>query len=438
MKKLIQKFILSGITMVALLGFTSSVLAVDPMTVIFENNPLFGEVNFLPGDTTEGDVAVTNNTNTLQNVYAESVNGFDPDDLGNQLYLKVFENSNIVYQNEFDDFLSAGPVSLSSIDGTQLTTYTFEVSFINSTDNDYQGKSLGFDLCIGFSGGSLQCGNTVVGGENDTGGGPSTGSGSSSGGGNSGSIPLTIFNEQASDLFPFTTATITWDTNKLATSQVVYGLASGGPYTLDLNAIYFGYPSGTTEDPIKVLHHSMLITGLTPGQTYVYRVVSRASPPTISFERYFTAPLLAQANNQVNNPSSVLGASTGGSDGYVSGSVLGETASASEEIPSSNPNLAVVFASGFFDDLLSICALIALLMLLFIYLIWRLWLRKKYEQSGMLEGEILNRFYLFFGSFSLLAILVSAILGEYCPLSVLIVAFIISFCLYLYGKFKKQ
>ena len=232
-------------------------------------------------------------------------------------------------------------MSLSSIDGTQLTTYTFEVSFINSTDNDYQGSRWVLILHR-LLGGSLQCGNTVVGGENDTGGGPSTGSGSSSGGGNSGSIPLTIFNEQASDLFPFTTATITWDTNKLATSQVVYGLASGGPYTLDLNAIYFGYPSGTTEDPIKVLHHSMLITGLTPGQTYVYRVVSRASPPTISFERYFTAPLLAQANNQVNNPSSVLGA-TGGSDGYI-GKCVRETASASEEIPSSNPNLAVVFA----------------------------------------------------------------------------------------------
>ncbi|KKP88672.1 MAG: hypothetical protein UR92_C0001G0051 [Candidatus Nomurabacteria bacterium GW2011_GWA2_35_80] len=111
-------------------------------------------------------------------------------------------------------------MSLSALDSGS-TTYTFEVSFLDSTDNDYQGKSLGFDLCIGFSGGNLQCGDTVVSGEDGDGGG-----GSISGSG-SGSIVLTIFNEQAlniSSVDESGIATITWNTNKLATSQVIITL----------------------------------------------------------------------------------------------------------------------------------------------------------------------------------------------------------------------
>ena len=177
----------------------------------------------------------------------------------------------------------------------------------------------------------------------------------------------------------------------------------------------------------------MPLTGLLTGETYVYRVVSRASPPTVSPEHQFTVPLLAQAD-----AGAVLGASaegTGNSEPVSAGSVLGETFSDTKEAPGLSENLAAVFASGF-GDILSICTLIALLILLAIYLVWRLWLRKKYEKDLVAEEEIKNRFYLFFGGSSLLAILICVALNEYCPLPVFVIAFLVSLCFYLYRKFK--
>ncbi|KKP88673.1 MAG: hypothetical protein UR92_C0001G0052 [Candidatus Nomurabacteria bacterium GW2011_GWA2_35_80] len=169
----------------------------------------------------------------------------------------------------------------------------------------------------------------------------------------------------------------------------------------------------------------------------MYRVVSRASPPTISPEHQFTVPSITSPLAQAG-AGAVLGASTGeeGNGEPVSReSVLGETFSDTEEAPGLSENLAAVFASGF-GDILSICTLIALLILLAIYLIWRLWLRKKYEKDLVAEEEIKNRFYLFFGDSALLAILVCVVLNKYCPLPVFVIAFIISLCLYVYRKFK--
>jgi len=287
------KILILPVAVIAILGFAPRVFAAEgPMTATFVPNPIFGAVlNFLPGDIKTGNVTVINNTGDEQNVYAESVNGLDPDGFGSQLRLRVLEGAIERYDDVFSDFLSTGPIPLSSLGAGDTTTYTFEVSFIDSEDNDYQGKSLGFDLCIGFSGGTFQCGDTVVGDEEPIDeGSPSTGSGSSSGGGGGSGqfLQLVIFNEQATDINSLDgSAVITWNTNLLATSQVVYG-PTPPSYTLDLNALYFGYPSGTTETITKVVNHSVTLTGLVPGGTYKYRVVSRASPATVSPEHTFT------------------------------------------------------------------------------------------------------------------------------------------------------
>jgi hypothetical protein len=191
----------------------------------------------------------------------------------------------------------------------------------------------------------------------------------------------------------------------------------------------------------------MFLNGLVPGQTYLYRVISRASPPTISPEHQFTVPLSTSLLAQTSNPPGlVLGASTsgggltsgGGDSGEEigsSGNVLGETTSNIEETPSVNPNLATAFTSGFSNPL-SNCNLISLLILLILYLIWRFWLRKKYEKLNMPEEEILERSYIFFGGTSLVVILVSIALGNYCPLLIFVITFVISVCLYAYFKLK--
>ena len=433
-------FITSGVILpvaiiVILLGFASNVFAQVSLEVTFDSDPLFDEANFLPGDEASGEVTVTNNSSEEQDILTEAINVSDNNNLGSQLNITIEDTGGPLYNDQLSDFLStAGEVSLGIIAPGASRIFTYTISFIDFDDNSYQGKTLGFDVCVGFQGGDSHCGDTVIGGENGDGGG-----GSISGSGSSGSVALTIFDEQALDISNVGasgSATITWNTNKLATSQVIYGLLSDGPYILNVVEPYvnfFGYPLATTEDGTKVVNHSMLLTGLTSGETYLYRVVSRASPPTVSPEHQFTVPLLAQAGG----PGLMLGASAGGTgngEPEPAGSVLGETYPDTEEIPGLDKNLAAVFASGF-GDILSICTLIALLILLVIYLIWRLWLRRKYEQSGVAEEEILNRFYLFFTGSLLLVILVLVALGYYCPIPILVVIFVISLGVYVYRKF---
>src|SRR6185503_13701250 len=61
-----------------------------------------------------------------------------------------------------------------------------------------------------------------------------------------------------------TTATIKWKTDKASDSRVEYGL--------DTN-----YGTVSVINPAQITDHSVALTGLAPGQTYHYRVISRDS-----------------------------------------------------------------------------------------------------------------------------------------------------------------
>lgn len=453
MKKFIKNLILSGLAVIMLLSFASSVLA-DNLDVTFTPNPLFNEVNFLPNDDTEGTVEVKNNSDTLQTIITEAINASDNNNLGSQLLITIKDIDGVIYNDQLSDFLStAGEVSLGTITSGATRTFTYTVVFINTDDNNYQEKTIGFDVCVGFQGGNTHCGDTVVGGENNTGGGGREGG--SSGGGGGGPIILTIVNEQTTDISgsPTATAIITWNTNVLSTSQVVYG-PTPPAYTLNMNALYFGYPSGTVEDPTKITNHSVLITGLTPGQTYVYRVVSRASPPTISFEHQFTVPLagspLAQApSSNFNNltgdalltdtinsfvPSATASSSESGG---VDISPERDTPPAEEIATGSNNNLiAAALATGF-NNLISVCTLIGLFIFLAFYLIWKFLLRKEYEKRRLLETQIQSKFFEFFGGVILLAIVTVILIKEYCILPIFLITFVISLIAYFFKKLKK-
>ncbi|MHB1330625.1 MAG: fibronectin type III domain-containing protein [Minisyncoccota bacterium] len=272
-------------------------VSAQSLDVQFEREPLFGEVNFLPGDTKSGDALVTNGTEETQIVYAESVNGFDPDGLGSQMRLIIRSESGVIYDDVFASFLSSGPVQLTELSSLETDVYTFEVSFIDSADNDYQGKSLGFDLCLGFYGGNLQCSDTVVGEENGE---DNSGANRSGGGGSYSQLMISHEEAETFDISDDGVAVISWTTNKLATSRVIYGLASegqnypecltGGPcYDLDIeDTPNYGYPNSSNQSQTKVTEHTVVITGLTPGENYSYRVVSSASPDTVGYEYVFT------------------------------------------------------------------------------------------------------------------------------------------------------
>ncbi len=299
MNKILNKKILLGFMPIfAALAFAFPARAAN-IDVVFAPDPIFTQANFIPLDETSGVATVTNNSGLPQTILTEAINVSDDDNFGSLLHLKITGSSGTSFDDSLSEFFStAGEVSLGEISNGESKAFTYTVSFINSANNDYQGKMLGFDICVGFEGGNTHCGDTVAGGEKDTDGGENGGGGSNPGTGNGGGngpiLPpsLVVSNEETSGINPDNgTAVIAWNTNLYSTSQVIYGPATTSPYILNLNTLpNFGYPMGTIETATKVLNHSVTLTGLIPGETYKYRAVSRASPPTISFEREFVMP----------------------------------------------------------------------------------------------------------------------------------------------------
>lgn len=370
-----KKFIIPILFLFPLSTFAQS----TPLFVQFVPNPLFNVSDFMPGDNKEANITVGNNTNTLQNAYIEAVNVSNADNLASQMNLEIFEDLTQIYNNNFGTFLNAGPVALSPLETEVFKTYTLKITFLENASNSYQSKTLGFDICIGFSGGNQTCTNTTTVGpeQNPTNNGGGGGSGGGGGGSTSGSQHLIIWNENASNIsadgiVPESgEATISWNTNIPATSQVVYGLAVGAPYAFDINnPPSFGYPLVNIEDLTKKVDHAMLLTGLMPGETYVYRVVSRASPPTISYEHQFTVPIPSGNGNIINTTNysgisqrgEILGSST--ANDANSSEVDGEVAGAFDQ-----NNLASVFMAGW-SDLLSWWWLLVLLIIL-VYIVWK-------------------------------------------------------------------
>jgi len=148
----------------------------------------------------------------------------------------------------------------------------------------------------------------------------------------------------------------------------------------------------------------VVLTGLVGGQTYVYRVVSRASPPTVSVEHTFTMPTagttgnfgIAQANEisratlDTNATSGTSGA--GSEDGTEEDSL---TATSSDSLIS---QLAAAFLGFDFPGLL--CIGVALIIFLVILgLIWLI--SKNQKEKSLTKDTILSVIFGLIASFIL-------------------------------------
>ena len=285
-----NKLVLSFVSLT--LFFTAAPAHAMILDVTFTPNPLFENTNILPGDVEVGTASVTNTSEFTQTIVTEAVGISDPDNFGDLLLLTINDSTGQLYSDSLASFFASGGVTLGDLNDTESETFEFSVEFINTNDNTFQGKSLGFDLCIGFLGGSLECGgvengdttNSNNGGENNSDGeggseeqgseedsgndggngdggngdgdsegngeedsgsgseGESSGGGSGSGGSGGGgsgsggggfiaSTPtLNIFDERVTETAPNDGAVrIEWNTNVAATSRVIYGLVKDGP-----------------------------------------------------------------------------------------------------------------------------------------------------------------------------------------------------------------
>lgn len=280
-------------------GFTESSFA-DISAIQFQNTPLFGEANFIPGNSVSRWVKITNNTNNTHRTIVRALDINNSDHFGNVVTLQIKQNDIILYNNTFSDFFSKPEIILPQVGAGETNTIYFIATFVPESGNEYQNKTMNFSLQVGLEDveSSIDTTTTI-------------------GGGSNGSYitlglkTLLITNENATAVNgELGSMTVSWTTNIPATSQVIYGLTSGGPYNLDMSAPNFGYPFSTTEEDLnvnKTTNHNVNILGLPLG-TYSYRVVSRASPATIGYEYHFVAVdernLLA-----LNNKGQVLGAS---------------------------------------------------------------------------------------------------------------------------------
>jgi len=293
MKNIIKISILSIFAMFLFSGFTDKVFATSS-TVEFQSTPLFGEASFAPGNTITKWIKLNNNTEIAHLGIVKALDvvndGIEGKKLGDVTNLKIKQGETIIYEGTFSDFFSKSKVDLPQVLPHNSATFDFVVTFDSNSNNEYQNSTMSFSLEAGF--------------EDDT----TTDTVSV---GSSGSYitvgpkTLLITNEDFTGIVgEIGTIIISWNTNIPATSQVIYGLSSGGPYNLDMSAVNFGYPFSTPEQDLgKVTNHTVYIDNL-PAGDYVYRVVSRASPATVGYEHHFVvlgkSNLLNPNINQIN------------------------------------------------------------------------------------------------------------------------------------------
>ena len=267
--------------------FAGPVLAAD-LEVQFEDKPLFNNANFLPGESIVKWGKVINNSGKIQRIAVEAINFENSDKLGDALILKITENGNLLYEKDLSRFFNEGEVYLSDLAAGQDTIYNFSISFYPEVGNTFQGKTLFFDILIGFQGteGGLPPG---------------------SGGGGGGGLPrgLTIAEPLKIENLTSTSVVIKWLTNYSSTSSVVYD-DDDGQFDLSAGKPKYGYEwvkEGDDTGKPKVVSHTVTLTGLNPATIYYYRCVSHGSF-AVSTEYSFTT-LVDEEEEEKNQESGI-------------------------------------------------------------------------------------------------------------------------------------
>ncbi len=106
---------------------------------------------------------------------------------------------------------------------------------------------------------------------------------------------LSVFNEGFSYLAP-NTIKLTWETDKPATSRVMYGGQSRKVMFLDIDDVNYGYDFSTDQDNTLVTKHEMVITNLSCSDTqYFFRPESRVN----NFARFGNEKTIKQSSASV-------------------------------------------------------------------------------------------------------------------------------------------
>ena len=286
----------------------------------FENKPLFSETNFLPGGSVARWVAVSNGTDTAHEI---GVKFYDVSDDNIGLLEKFSSKFSFDVKKNGVSVLSGGAMSLKTLfGGNPLTletlasgasvTYHFEIAFDASAGNDYQGKSLGFSLCVLVDG---ECGGK---GSDEPNPAPQTLLTRASGGGIGGDravVPLKYFDYEVKGYClndGTVMAMFTWKTDAPATGRALHAPANSAKFDAALPD--FGYQATKWETKAGIYHMAFAF-GLFPVQTYDWRLdMATADSRRVTTQSLgtFTAPAcVLGASDEKDIIEDVMGVSTG-------------------------------------------------------------------------------------------------------------------------------
>lgn len=260
--------------------------------VVFDPDPLFQEVEILPGDAdpTPATITITNQTSDARAYYlgAGVLSGAT---LADAIPLTV--TGDAMSETLTVTELELDPLFLGDFSAGETRAYTVSASYYEDGAYLEQGVELRFVILVGTDDGEVV----------------TSGGGSSGGGGGGGLLPpaLTILNTQVASIeatsFGYNVL-ITWLTNLSADSMVVFGSA-GSTYTLDPGDAQLGYPEAVTLGGLRT-GHGLLLSGLVPGE-YVFRVASSegggyTTSPEYRFEITSTGELIPEVLGAFQQP----------------------------------------------------------------------------------------------------------------------------------------
>jgi hypothetical protein len=282
MNKFLLKASISVIVFLGI-GFFLPVFALAENNITITPDPIFKAENIFPGYTENRTINIKNNTENDYNVInlsGQRVGELQDLDLAEMIDLEIKKGDDLIFVN-LAQFLSGDVLTLpqSGINKNGEKDFIFTIKLRKGTGNEYQGKFVFFNFIFTFTGEKTD--EIIVPAARgraflleDT--------------------TLKIFGEEER-MVTQEGATITWETNIPATSKVIYGKTSG---QFDYNAGppaygYEFYKDGDDSGEEKVISHRVTLTDLLSGTTYYYRVVSSASPPSISRQYSFTTAGIA-------------------------------------------------------------------------------------------------------------------------------------------------
>jgi len=131
-------------------GFTFDRAWATAPTFQFEKTPLFTEANIVPGYEVTHWIRATNSDTIPYNIATKANACVDPDHLGDVLKFKIKMGAVTLYEKTLSEFCNeTNETFLSVLSPPNTVRYDYSIAFDNSANNNYQGKTLSFDILVG-------------------------------------------------------------------------------------------------------------------------------------------------------------------------------------------------------------------------------------------------------------------------------------------------